>query len=74
MVFRFNLSRIIQNNIFALSVYRIKYRIFSWLLELQIRRGRMVWTQVRTVNSNSLNSKLSISPDFPHIWMALLPN
>jgi hypothetical protein len=33
--------------------YRIKNSTVLWLLELQIKRGRMVYTQVHTVNSNS---------------------
>jgi len=33
--------------------YRIKYSTVLWLLELEIRRGRKVSTQVRIVNSNS---------------------
>ena len=33
--------------------YPIKYSTVLWLLELQIRRGRKVQTQVHTVNSNS---------------------
>jgi len=37
--------------------YRIKYSTVLRLLELQIRRGRKVRTQVHAVNSNSRNSK-----------------
>ena len=33
--------------------YRIKYSTVLWLIELQIRSGRQVQTQVHTVNSNS---------------------
>jgi hypothetical protein len=33
--------------------YQIKYNTVLWLLELQIRGGRKVQTQVHTVNSNS---------------------
>jgi len=33
--------------------YQIKYSTVLWLLELQIRRGRKVQTQVHAVNSNS---------------------
>jgi hypothetical protein len=36
--------------------YRIKYSTVLWFLELQIGRGRKVWTRVRTVNSNSRKS------------------
>ena len=36
--------------------YRIKYSTAFWLLELQIRRGRNVYTQVHTVYSNSRTS------------------
>jgi hypothetical protein len=36
--------------------YRIRYSTVLWFLELQIRRGRKVYTQVHTVNSNSLTS------------------
>ena len=38
--------------------YRIKYSTVLWLLELQIRRGRKVKTQVRIVNTRS-NSRSS---------------
>jgi len=33
--------------------YRIKYSTVLWCLELQIRLGRKVWTQVHTINSNN---------------------
>jgi hypothetical protein len=36
--------------------YRIKYSAVLWLLERQIRRGRKVYREVRTVNSNSQTS------------------
>ena len=36
--------------------YRIKYSTVLWLLELQVRRGRKVQTQVRTVHNNSRTS------------------
>jgi hypothetical protein len=39
-----------------ITVYRVKYRTLLWLLELQIRLGRKVQTQVHTVNSKSRNS------------------
>jgi len=39
-----------------ITVYRIKYRTVFWLLELQIRRGRKVRTQVHAVSSKSRNS------------------
>ena len=39
-----------------ITAYRIKYSAVLWLLELQIRRGRKVYTQVHTVNSRSGNS------------------
>ena len=41
--------------------YRIKYSTMLWFLELQIRRGRKVKTQVHTVNSNSRNSHCQCS-------------
>jgi hypothetical protein len=44
-----------------ITVYRIKYRTVLWLLELQIRRGRKVQTQVHTVNSKSWNSNCHCS-------------
>jgi len=33
--------------------YQIKCGAVLWLQELQMRHGRKVWTQVRTVKSNS---------------------
>ena len=36
--------------------YRIKYSTALWLVELQIRRDRKVYTQVPTVNNNSRDS------------------
>jgi len=33
--------------------YRIKCSTVLWLLGLKVRRGRKVYTQVHTVNSNS---------------------
>jgi hypothetical protein len=39
-----------------ISGYRIKYSAVLWLLELQIRRGRKVQTQVHTVGSKSRTS------------------
>ena len=42
--------------------YRIKYRTLLRLLELQIRHGRKVWTQVHTLNSNSRNTNCQFSP------------
>ena len=39
-----------------ITSYWIKYSTFLWLLELQIRCGCKVWTQVCTVNSNCWNS------------------
>ena len=41
--------------------YRIKYSTVLWLLELQIRQGRMVQTQVHTVNRNSRTSNCQSS-------------
>ena len=41
--------------------YRIKYSTVLWLIELQIRCGRKVQTQVRTVNSNSRTSNCHCS-------------
>jgi len=41
--------------------YRIEYKKVWWLLELQIRRDRKVYTQVHTVNSNSRTSKCQCS-------------
>jgi len=42
--------------------YLIKYSTVLWLIDLQIRRGRKVQTQVRTVNSNTriLNYQCSL--------------
>jgi hypothetical protein len=39
-----------------ITSYRIKYSTVLWLLELQIRGGQKVQTQVHTANSNSLIS------------------
>ena len=44
-----------------ISVYRFKYNTVLWHLELQIRRGRQVQTQVHTVNSNSRTSNCQCS-------------
>ena len=41
--------------------YRIKYSRVLWLVELQIRRGRKVQTQLHTVNSNSRISNCQCS-------------
>ena len=41
--------------------YQIKYSTVLWLLELQIKRGRKVWTQVHTVQSNSRTSNCQCS-------------
>jgi hypothetical protein len=38
---------------FEVTGYQIKYSTVLWHLELQIRRGRKVQTQVHTANSNS---------------------
>jgi hypothetical protein len=40
-----------------ITSYRTKYSTVLWLLELQIRRGRKVRTQVHAVNSNSRTAK-----------------
>jgi hypothetical protein len=44
-----------------ISEYRIKYSTLLWLLELQIRYGRKVETQIHTVNSNSRASNCQCS-------------
>ena len=52
--------------------YQIKYRTVLWLLELQIRRGRKVYTQVHNVYGNSWDSncKCSLfSKKNPVIWI-----
>jgi len=41
--------------------YRIRYSTVLWFLELQIRRGGKVYTQVHTVNSNSRISNCQCS-------------
>jgi hypothetical protein len=41
--------------------YRIKESTVLWLLELQIRWGQKVYTQVHTVNSNSQTSNCQCS-------------
>jgi hypothetical protein len=41
--------------------YRINYNTVLWPLELQIRRGRKVSTQVHTINSNSRTSNCQCS-------------
>jgi len=41
--------------------YRIKCSTVLWLLELHIRRGRQVQTQVHTVNSNSRTANCQCS-------------
>ena len=47
----------VENNAKLISLEiagcRIKYSRVLWILELDIRRGRKVYTQVHTVNSNS---------------------
>ena len=59
-----------------ISFYPIQYSTALWLLELPIRRGRQVQTQVHTVHSNSENLELPMQhifkekfnyPDFLHI-------
>ena len=40
----------------GITGYRVKYSKVLWLLELQIRRGRKVYTQVKAVFSNSRTS------------------
>ena len=57
--------------------YRIKYSTLLWLIELQIRLGRMIQRQVYTVNSNSRTANCQCSPfskKNPIIWMARLSN
>jgi hypothetical protein len=52
--------------------YRIKYSRELWLLELQIRCGRRVQTQVHTVYSNSRTSNCQcslLSKKNPIIWI-----
>ena len=58
-----------KKNIFPeITGYQIKYNAVLRLIELQIRRGRNVWTQVRTVNSdNRRGSKISHS-QIPFRW------
>ena len=48
-------------NCLEIACYRIKHSTVLWLLELQIRGGRKVYTQVRTVNSNSRTSNSQCS-------------
>jgi hypothetical protein len=42
--------------------YWIKYSTVLWFAELQIRRGRKVHTQIRSVKSNSQTSNCQCSP------------
>ena len=67
----------------AITGYRIKYCTVLWLIELQMRRGRKVWTRVHPVNSNSrashwqcsiFSKKNPIIRIFLHIRMAHRPN
>ena len=45
-----------------ITSYRINHSTVLWLLELRIRRGRKVQTQVHAVNSNSRTSSYQCSP------------
>jgi len=45
-----------SHKVWRTLVYRIKYSTVLWLLELQIRGGRKVLTQVHAVQNNSRNS------------------
>jgi len=51
----------IKINCIKITGYRIKYSTVLWLLEFQIRRGRKVRRQVRTVNSNSRTANCQCS-------------
>jgi len=44
-----------------ITVCRIKYSTVLWLIELQFRRGRKVYTQVHIINSNSRTSNCQCS-------------
>ena len=61
LALRGNLLRIIKTNFPWNTGYRIMYSTVLWLLELQIRCGRKVQTQVHTVKSNSRTSNCQFS-------------
>ena len=62
LALRANLSRILKKRTcLEITCCRIKYSTVLWLLELQIRRGRKIQTQVHTVNSNSRTSNYQYS-------------
>jgi len=44
-----------------ITSYQIKYSKALWFLGLQIKRGRKVWTQPHTINSNSQTSNCQFS-------------
>jgi hypothetical protein len=44
-----------------ISGYQIKYNTVIWFLELQIKRGRKLWTWVHNIYSNSRNSSCQCS-------------
>jgi len=58
-------GKFVENSIkltcLEITVYRIKYSTVLWLLELQIRPGRKVSTQVHTVNCNSRTANCQCS-------------
>jgi len=51
----------IKLNCLEITSFRIKYSTVLWLLELQITRGRNVYTQAHTVNSNRRTSSCPCS-------------
>jgi hypothetical protein len=66
LVIRINLAlgvnlSIIQQNCLEITGYRIKYSTVLRPLELYIRNGRKVYTQVHCVNSNSRSSNCQCS-------------
>jgi len=75
LALRVNLPRILEKYmVLKLPVIGSSTVSALWLLELQIRRGRKVYTQVHTVNSNSRTANCQFStifkekfnyPDFP---------
>jgi hypothetical protein len=54
--------------------YWINYSTVLWLIELQIRRGRRVYTKVHTVNSNSQTSNCHFKKKNPLAGFSAYPD
>jgi hypothetical protein len=61
LAFRVNCREFYNITFLEITGYWIKYSTLLWLIELQIRRGRKVETQLYAVNSNSRASNCQFS-------------